>query len=229
MKLFHLNVVLLTECHFADKNTLNEYSVEHISVLEQAIMIRCESTLLPADTFSYNGLACMPDRDTFTQADSLETRIAEALRRIVRASDMTSRALFKEHHLSGPQLAILQQVVASETATVSSLAKAVHVGAPTVTGILDRLERDGLIQRVRDAADRRQVIATATESGRQMLERRPSLLNEHFRDELQRLEEWERTLLLSMLQRAARMMERPEGQKSARRVTRATQVNSDSK
>jgi DNA-binding MarR family transcriptional regulator len=160
----------------------------------------------------------MPDRDSFSQSDLLETRITEALRRIVRASDMTSRAIFKEHRLSGPQLAILQQVAASESATVSSLAKAVHVGAPTVTGILDRLERDGLIRRVRDVADRRQVIATATESGRQVLGRRPSLLNEHFRGELQRLEEWERTLLLSMLQRAARMMEGPEGRKPARRA-----------
>lgn len=39
--------------------------------------------------------------------------------------------------------------------TLTELKKEMHIAAPTITGIIDRLERDGYVKRHSDAADRR--------------------------------------------------------------------------
>ncbi|HRX84918.1 MAG TPA: MarR family transcriptional regulator [Phycisphaerae bacterium] len=138
---------------------------------------------------------------------SAEDQIVAAIRRIIRAVDVHSRRLVEEHGLTGPQLAVLREAARLGRAPVSAIARAVHVSQPTVTGILDRLERHGLVERHRDDADRRAVIVTVTVPGHQLLNRAPSLLQDRFRRELMKLRDWERTMTLATLQRIAEMME----------------------
>jgi len=49
---------------------------------------------------------------------------------------------------------------------VSRLAEWLGIGAPNATGLLDRMEQRGLVERVRDAEDRRVVLAGMTDAGR---------------------------------------------------------------
>jgi DNA-binding MarR family transcriptional regulator len=49
---------------------------------------------------------------------------------------------------------------------VSRLADWLGIGAPNATGLLDRMEQRGLVQRARDAEDRRVVLARMTDEGR---------------------------------------------------------------
>lgn len=49
---------------------------------------------------------------------------------------------------------------------VSRLAAWLGIGVPNATGLLDRMEQRGLVERVRDAADRRVVLACPTDLGR---------------------------------------------------------------
>lgn len=140
----------------------------------------------------------------------VEAEISSALRRIVRATDLHSRSLLRSSHLTAPQLAVLKEVARRENAPVGLVAKAVHLGAPTTTGIVDRLERRGLVERVRGEKDRRQVNVRVTQAGREMLQQNLSLLNERFRARLAELENWEQTQILATLQRVAAMMEPDE-------------------
>jgi DNA-binding MarR family transcriptional regulator len=48
---------------------------------------------------------------------------------------------------------------------VSRLAEWLGIGAPNATGLLDRMEQRGLVERVRDADDRRVVLARMTDAG----------------------------------------------------------------
>ena len=50
---------------------------------------------------------------------------------------------------------------------VSRLADWLGIGVPNATGLLDRMEQRGLVERVRDATDRRIVMACQTELGRE--------------------------------------------------------------
>ncbi len=137
----------------------------------------------------------------------VEDQIAAAIRRIIRAVDLYSRRLLEEHGLTAPQLTALRELVRMGDAPIGVLARAVHLSQPTLTGILDRLERRGLILRTRDGEDRRAVKVTVTATGRELLSRAPHLLHERFRSELGKLRDWEQHLMLSSLLRLADMMD----------------------
>jgi DNA-binding MarR family transcriptional regulator len=139
---------------------------------------------------------------------SIEDQIVAAIRRIMRAVDLHSRHLAEQHGLTGPQLAILKAASRlGEGSSTGALARAVHLSGPTVTGILDRLARRGLVERARSGQDRRSVTITITRSGKEVLAAAPSLLQDRFRAELARVEDWEQTMILAMLQRIAAMMD----------------------
>ena len=136
-----------------------------------------------------------------------DDQIVAAIRRIIRAVDLHSRRLAEEYGLTGPQLAVLREAERLGHASISSLARLVHLSQPTVTGIVNRLEKRGLLQRCRDESDRRTVNASVTPAGREMLDREPPLLQDRFSRELAKLQEWERTTTLASLQRIAAMMD----------------------
>ena len=87
------------------------------------------------------------------------------------------------------------------------MARGIHLGQATLTGILQRLERAAYVTRAPDEADRRSVRISATPSGRQTLQRAPSLLQDRFRAELAKLRDWERLQTLASLKRIAEMMD----------------------
>ena len=138
---------------------------------------------------------------------STENQIVAAIRRIMRAVDLHSRRLAEEHGLTGPQLATLQAAANLGESSTGALARAVHLSGPTVTGILDRLTKRGLVDRTRNGQDRRSVTVRLTSDGEDVLAAAPSLLQDQFRQELTRLEEWEQTTILATLQRIAAMMD----------------------
>jgi len=136
----------------------------------------------------------------------LEDQIIVALRRITRAIDLHSRELLQRFGLTAPQLAALSAIERLQPISVGALARSIHLSQATLTGVLDRLQRQSLIHRARDANDRRSVVVELTASGAGVLNRAPSLLQDRFRRELGRLHPWERTQMLATLQRIAQMM-----------------------
>lgn len=139
--------------------------------------------------------------------EQLESRIVAEIRRIVRAIEIQSQRLVHEHGLTAPQLLTLREVARLGPVSVSVLARQVNVSQPTMTGILGRLERSGLIRRERAERDRREVLSTVTPQGLRTLRGVPSLLQDHFHRELSRLAAWEQTQVLATLQRIAAMMD----------------------
>ncbi len=137
---------------------------------------------------------------------SPEQQIVASIRRIMRAVDRHSRRLVEAFGMTGPQLATLQEIERLGPTSASAIARAVHLSQGTVTGILTRLEARGLITRQRSSTDRRSVVVAITPESKRLLDTAPSLLQDRFRQELERLEEWERLLILSTLQRVASLM-----------------------
>jgi len=137
----------------------------------------------------------------------IEDQIVAAIRRIMRAVDLHSRWLFEECGLTGPQLTALREAARLGKTPIGVLARAVHLSQPTVTGILDRLEKRKLVARSRDGQDRRTVNVSVTATGHKLLARAPSLLQDRFGRELARLRDWEQSMTLASLQRIAEMME----------------------
>jgi len=85
---------------------------------------------------------------------------------------MTFNVLYQEikhelnkEHLTVPQLDIITCLTRTKGLSLSELADRLLVTGGNVTGIIDRLERDGYVYRVRDKNDRRIVRALLTEKG----------------------------------------------------------------
>lgn len=138
---------------------------------------------------------------------SVEDRIARALRQIIRAIDLHSRSLLHKYGLTAPQLATLIEIERMQPVSAGALANEIHLGAATLTGVLDRLEERGLVCRTRHAGDRRSVLLTLTDLGTHLFASAPSQLCESLSSHLAELPEWEQTSILSTLQRVAHMME----------------------
>lgn len=141
---------------------------------------------------------------------AVDDSIIVALRRISQAVDTYSRYLLQEFGLTAPQIGALRALQRQEPLGSSQLAERLHLTAQTMAGIVSRLEQRGLISRTRDSRDRRAVRLHITVEGRRLADSAPSLLSDRFRKELDQLREWERTQILSVLQRVAAMMNAAE-------------------
>lgn len=139
--------------------------------------------------------------------EAMNRSILSALRRIIRAIDLHSHHLMDEHGLTGPQLAALHEIARGGVVSASEVARAMQLSQPTMTGILERLERRKLITRTRSGTDRRTVDIGITDEGRRLLATAPPLLQERFSTALARLQPWEQTMILATLQRIAAMMD----------------------
>jgi DNA-binding MarR family transcriptional regulator len=118
--------------------------------------------------------------------------------------------LSRAYELTWPQLAALRELERIGTCPVGQLAAEMYIGAPTVTGIVDRLERDGLVKRFREEGDRRKVLVGLTPEGKSLLARKPSLLSDDLRSGLSQLTERRQKQMRMMLDDLAEMMEPPQ-------------------
>ncbi|MBN1932977.1 MAG: MarR family transcriptional regulator [Desulfobacterales bacterium] len=130
-----------------------------------------------------------------------------ALRKIIQAIDMNSKKLVKRVGLTGPQLVILQEIFNLGEVAVGEIADAVSLSQATVTGILERMEKRGLLIRERSNQDKRRIMVRITESGKQVLRDAPPLMQEAFVERFSSLQEWEQTMILSALQRLVSIMD----------------------
>ena len=72
--------------------------------------------------------------------------------------------------LSAPQLSALSVLVFGGPQTMSALAQAEQVRPPTMSRLVDDLERLGLAERISQPGDRRVYLARVTDAGRTLLE-----------------------------------------------------------
>jgi DNA-binding MarR family transcriptional regulator len=104
------------------------------------------------------------------------------------------------------QYYLLGALAESDSLSVSHLAEAAGVAPPTVTRLVDGLERAGLLCRERSAADRRTVHVSLTKSGREQLRRRRQQLANRRRRLYERLEPGEREQSERLLRHLAELV-----------------------
>lgn len=109
--------------------------------------------------------------------------------------------------LTAPQMLILQTLRDQGDAIISDVANQISLSQATVTSILDRLEKRGLVMRERSRQDKRKVFACLTEAGNDLIRNAPMPLQDYFIRQFSDLQDWEQTQIISALQRVAHMMD----------------------
>jgi len=135
-----------------------------------------------------------------------ESQVLISLRQIIRATDIYSHQLSRTVGLTAPQLLILQAIQGLGAVSISKLSSEVSLSQATVTTIIDRLESRKLVTRHRSTQDKRVVHATLTDQGEAMIKQAPAPLQDVFSKHFAALEDWEKSMIVSALQRVARMM-----------------------
>jgi DNA-binding MarR family transcriptional regulator len=102
------------------------------------------------------------------------------------------------------QLSALSVIVREQRLTLSQLAEAERVQPPTITRVIDSLEREGLATRVPSDQDRRVAFVEATREGRALVETIRRRRDAYLARRLRTFSADDRALL----ERAARLLER---------------------
>ncbi|MCI5046847.1 MAG: MarR family transcriptional regulator [Aquisalinus sp.] len=130
-----------------------------------------------------------------------------ALRQILRATEINSRALAKSSGLTPSQLILLQVLSKSGRETAGTIAREVSLSQATVTTLIDKLEALGAVKRYRDEGDKRRVMVELTQIGRSTLEETPDSLQERFETRFRKLADWEQSFLIAALERVALLLD----------------------
>lgn len=94
--------------------------------------------------------------------------IVESIIYLYTESRRLTKGFAAEFGLTGPQLTVLKLLDSLDDLSLSELSERIRAKNSTVTGIVDRMERDGLVVRVRSQEDRRVVHIRLSERGRRL-------------------------------------------------------------
>lgn len=101
--------------------------------------------------------------------------IIDNFRRVIQAITEYSKTTEQSTGLTGPQLWVVKILDNSAPMRVPELAQLMYLSPATVVGILDRLERKGLIIRTRSTADRRVVDLHLSDAGKLLAAKSPEV------------------------------------------------------
>ena len=120
--------------------------------------------------------------DVIADPLTLANQLRPVLLRLARELRQETESL----GVTAPQVTLLWLIKSNPGLSLRELAAEERISAPALSGFVDRLEKAGLIERVRDPDDRRRVGLTLTEDGGRLLKRvrarRTTWLAERLRD-----------------------------------------------
>jgi DNA-binding MarR family transcriptional regulator len=117
----------------------------------------------------------------------LDPSACEAFMHLIRAGDEVTRVMdghFADHSITHGRFIVMMLLLEKKAGgcpratTPAELAEFASVSRATITGLLDSLERDGLVRREPDPTDRRQMSVNLTVKGQKFMH---DLLPDHFR------------------------------------------------
>ncbi|MCX2179681.1 MarR family transcriptional regulator [Streptomyces sp. SKN60] len=133
------------------------------------------------------------------RTDPLTREVVELIGTVVTRYHEEYEEAAAAHALTGAQARVLG-LLAVEPTPMRKIAEQLKCEPSNVTGIIDRLESRGLVERRPDPADRRVKVAAPTDEGRETARRLRDSLR-FAREPLGELTDVERTLLRDLLKR----------------------------
>ena len=111
----------------------------------------------------------------------------DAVRRLVRGLRLAEHRVRSTTGLSAAQLFVLGQLRDTDAASLTELADRTFTDRSSVTAVVERLERDGLVRTERDPRDRRRLVVRITAAGGRRLASAPQPPTVHLLAALRRL------------------------------------------
>jgi MarR family transcriptional regulator, organic hydroperoxide resistance regulator len=120
------------------------------------------------------------------------------------------RVYYNQWSLTYPQSIVLAILESDGEMPISALAEAAGSANSTISGVVDRLEKMGLVKRVRSEADRRVIYVTTTDKFKNGLQKLTSNASSQFSRALENLSDEEQKTVLQGLKLLNRSLEQTE-------------------
>lgn len=91
-----------------------------------------------------------------------------------------TRPGLRAHGLSDQQWRVMRVLGEHGTVETGRVAREAFIVGPSLTGVLSRMERDGLIRRERDPQDQRRSVITATAHGKRIAHKLSGAIEAHY-------------------------------------------------
>jgi DNA-binding MarR family transcriptional regulator len=140
-------------------------------------------------------------------SDDRTREVVWLIRKLVQGGELYTKELDKKYQVSAPQLSCLLALSEQGPIPPSQIAKYIMVNSSTITGIIDRLEQKGLVQRSRISQDRRVITVTLTQKGQDLVRIAPPPLQKKIVEGLKRLPPPEVDEIVQVLTKLATMMD----------------------
>ena len=149
----------------------------------------------------------MKEKKTMNNSDDRTREVIWLIRKLVQGGELYTKELDKKYQVSAPQLSCLLALSEQGPMPPSQIAKYIMVNSSTITGIIDRLEQKGLVQRSRISHDRRVITISLTEKGKELVRTAPPPLQKKIVEGLRRLPPPEVDEIVRVLMKLATMMD----------------------
>ena len=135
-------------------------------------------------------------------------RFLELLWAVAHGLERTSKRMTRDLGVTGPQRLVLRVVGLFPGMSAGELAGILHVHASTLTGVLRRLETQGLLRRLAHPGDRRRAVLHLTPRGARANLTRAGTVEAAVADGLEGISPRDRAATVRVLQRVVQQLER---------------------
>lgn len=134
-------------------------------------------------------------------------QIIYSIRRLMQASELYTKELNKKYQVSTAQLNCILTLYEYGPLPPSKIAHHMMVKSSTVTGVVDRLEKKGLAERMRNSPDRRVITIQLTKAGKKLAQNAPSPIQQKIIDGLKQTEAAKKEQIVSSLNMLTAMLD----------------------
>lgn len=136
-----------------------------------------------------------------------ETKLLIEIRRLMRTAERYASKLADKYGITVAQLVIIQEIDAHEKITEEELSNKLKLTPSVAREIIDRLIRLELVREEQDNGKPMKRVISVSEKGCDILSENPPLLQETLLDELEKIEDWQKNMLLASFQRINNLLE----------------------
>ncbi|MEG0774543.1 MarR family transcriptional regulator [Clostridium sp.] len=102
--------------------------------------------------------------------DSQVQQLEFLLRKVCFNIKKRGRVILEDYDLTPAQFDALQLIIKNSDITISELSNSLYQAPSTITDLIDRMEKNQLVKRIKDSKDRRVVRVVPLEKGHKILE-----------------------------------------------------------
>ncbi|MFQ3542575.1 MarR family transcriptional regulator [Halobacillus rhizosphaerae] len=95
--------------------------------------------------------------------------VEKELRYIAGIIKQSGREILNHYPITAPQFVALQWLLEKGDMTIGELSSHIHLACSTTTDLVDRMEKNELVERIRDPKDRRIVRIDVLDKGKQII------------------------------------------------------------